>query len=97
MLCLSGFELYSRWVPLTFDSLFPLRRLRMTMAVTFSRPNDVGSRARAHYTVLSIYCTHSHFKINIFCRVIYHPGYHVKVTRMLLKRKEGRREGGREG
>ena len=31
---------------LTFDYLFPPRRLRMTMAVTFSRPNDVGSRAR---------------------------------------------------
>ena len=31
---------------LTFDYLFQPQRLRMTMAVTFSRPNDVGSRAR---------------------------------------------------
>ena len=81
---------------LTFDSLFQPQRLRMTMAVTFSRPFPPKWRwfARAHYTVLSIYYTHSHFKINIFCSVISPPpDYHVKVTRMLLKRKEGRREG----
>ena len=80
---------------LTFDYLFPPQLLRMTMAVTFSRPNDVGSRTRTTlYLVLRKSRTHSRFKINIFCSVIFPPptGYHVKVTRMLRER-----EGGREG
>ena len=44
----------SRMIKLvTFDSLFPPQRLRMTMAVTFSRSNDVGSRTRTTLYLVS--------------------------------------------
>ena len=80
---------------LTFDYLFPKQRLTMTMAVTFSRPNDVGSRGRTTLYLIFIVPTVI-LKLTSFA-ALYLPGYHVKVTRMLLKRKEGRRVGGREG